>query len=1193
MLEIYEDLRRRGFDVKLFSPFVDLKFAQSALETWRHIISDPGKVRLDDYDLVIVLHQAASRFLHLQDEAAVLGNKRPFFAYLHLSPFEPFEAPGLFAQKQICDATYANSEETRAHLLELGFANVELFENPSPSNFQSTNAPSPTLESVLSVSSHLPEVLEQAFEILSGEGVDVYRIGKGANPRRVRPHDLWDHDAVVTIGKTVQYGFCAQRPVFCYDHFQGPGWIGPDFAKAAATNFSGRNHRITRTPEQLAAEVLSGYGAARTWALSDNEAVSERFHLEHKLDDLIAKVRAVAGTDRTSCDRTDMRSNLRLESKIYEQVDSAYQKASGIRSPVVSRPLDVAQTGYPITSHWLCAPTVGEATIIAAFSYRHDAHLVPGLLENIGPAIHGYVVWDDRAASEDEIFSDETIRQGALFQAAKAMGADWIFAVDPDERFEDRLAQEITALTTTFGPVVWTFECREMFHPTKYRIDGLWGHRARARLFPCLPGMEPDQQKLHGHWTQNALRLDVKASGLNFYHLRMISSDRRALRLKQYALLDPGRGSQDLGYDYLDDERGMVLQDIPEGRHYSPLHIEDNDPWQPLSPALMTRSVAPDPVDAKLHRLKTTWERGGYANAAHLARDMSRENPVDQELALWAADSAARAGLWDMALDLSQEVARADPESLMARSILARAHIALGDLDMAAVALAEAEALAPGSLHCAQIREALDPAPARFSRPDALWRRWTGGAGQIFEGDSIADCSLSVVVLSMGAPPELETAVRSLCMQSVVPEIVVVNSNGGDILGRLSALRDRVRIITVDKRLYAGAVRNIGIDASCGDHVSFLASDHTLIDGSIERRLETHQSGARAVSAYVIPEDRTCINQNAAAFLLHSCRLSRSVLSADQKYSLSYDRSIFEDFGYFSTGLRISEDTYLNRSLARFVDIASDDGIVITHCYESNLEQLTKDIGTRARRRVHNLYFPVARTAQELRQRANDAFDVRLELASKSMHLQRDRFDPDIFSKIKSTVTDLLQVEREATFDAGLKLVEARQMQRAAFDVRADDRESAIGLAQEAVALFPELPTFSQTLADVVGTTASGENARKTSQALANAAAVDPGNAHILLRLMECFLTAGDDIGARQAFERACLAAPRRKEIWARHAPLPGDPHRPMRVFSLQRMFFLDPFDQGTVRTLAENYRHAGNEPARNARLQFTQSLGK
>src|SRR5882672_10894069 len=58
----------------------------------------------------------------------------------------------------------------------------------------------------------------------------------------------------------------------------------------------------------------------------------------------------------------------------------------------------------------------GRPRVLGVFSFRHDAHLVPGLIENIGPMVDGWVAWDDR--STDSPFGDESRRREALLEAA-------------------------------------------------------------------------------------------------------------------------------------------------------------------------------------------------------------------------------------------------------------------------------------------------------------------------------------------------------------------------------------------------------------------------------------------------------------------------------------------------------------------------------------------------------------------------------------------------------------------------------------------------------------------------------------------------------------------------------------------------------------------------------------------------------
>ncbi|APE43916.1 hypothetical protein BOO69_11225 [Sulfitobacter alexandrii] len=1185
-------------DVRLYSPFLNPNFAYRALGEWMPIIATPDKIDLAEFDLVLVFHQAVSRFLCFQSPEALFGENRPIFAYFHLSPFEPFEAPGLVAQRLLGDITFANSLETKNDLARLGAKDVRLFENPAPAEFSLSSKPKKSLTRILSVSSHLPPELSNAFELLYDRGIEVYRIGRQADFRRVRPYDLEDHDAVVTIGKTVQYGLRAGRPVFCYDHFQGPGWLGLEqetssFAESANANFSGRDYPIKRSPEQLADAIEAGYARARKQALSFSSALPDCYKLEKQVDLLIEETRRLKAKRRpSSVDWAAARVDLLAESRVYDLVDRAYQEAKGIPALLAASSPAVKADKGPLKSQMLRSPSPGSPMVIAAFSFRYDAHLVDGLLENIGPAIHGYVAWDDREADLLDLFSEETSRQSALFNKARSLGADWIFAVDPDERFEDGLAYQIGPMTKDFGPVLWTFECREMFSPDSYRTDGVWGLRQRIRLYPCLPGMEPQRQRFHGSWTRNALGLHQRQSRLNFYHLRMATPLRRKMRRDLYAKLDADRSSQPLGYDYLDDDRGQVLETIPADRSFSPAHTEDGGTW--ASPELQhdPGPLAPDPLRSQTKRLQDTWRLGGYENAMHVALDILKNFPTHPDITLWAADCAARAGLWDRALELAQPIRVQDPEALMARVIVCRAQKELGLVTQARKCLAEIETLANGSLLYQTLADSLPKRRLlRRSSSSTLWQRWIDGPAALIEGSRIEDCDTSVVVLSLGAPIEVIDAVESLLQQSVVPEITVVNSGGGDIIGLMAPYRDHIRLITTDTRLYAGAARNVGIDASKGRYVSFLASDCTVCAENIRTRQKLHRQGARAVSAFVEPETPENIHQSLAALLLHSSRSPNSMVFQDQNYSLSLDRSVFEDFGYFPTGMRIGEDTYLKNSLTGQIEIVSDPRIRIRHRYPGSATALRQDIAKRARRRVRGLFFPYFGSSQQLRQVVNSAFEGRRVATEKALAMRKEEFDPDSLPQLRNDLAALLHLERWESLKEGEKILRARQLQKQALATLSTDKPQADALILDALEQFPEAPGLYCNLADIRSGTRSTTEVMHSISMLTKAARIDPGNADILHRLMAFQLSMGLDSDASRALEQACLMAPRRKEIWARHAPLPGDVHRPMRVYCLQRMFFLDPFDRSTSDTIAENYRHAGNLTCHQALIEFTQAL--
>jgi hypothetical protein len=137
-------------------------------------------------------------------------------------------------------------------------------------------------------------------------------------------------------------------------------------------------------------------------------------------------------------------------------------------------------------------------TVVAIFSFRHDAHLVPDLIENIAPMVDGWIAFDDTASTA--FFSDEWGRRRALIEAALGIGARWILAVDPDERVERRVAGRMARLTRTSEPTAWLFRMREMYAPDRFRIDGLWGRKEQARLLSLHDGMKFDLPQFHAPW---------------------------------------------------------------------------------------------------------------------------------------------------------------------------------------------------------------------------------------------------------------------------------------------------------------------------------------------------------------------------------------------------------------------------------------------------------------------------------------------------------------------------------------------------------------------------------------------------------------------------------------------------------------------------------------------------------------------
>jgi hypothetical protein len=222
--------------------------------------------------------------------------------------------------------------------------------------------------------------------------------------------------------------------------------------------------------------------------------------------------------------------------------------------------------------------------LLAVYSFRYDAPLVPALIGNLYPLVDGWIAYDDRAG--DGLFSHEVHRRVALLTAALAAGAQWVLAVDPDERFEAPLAGRIRELIENPDVTVYTFALRELYSPTQYRVDGVWGQKRQPRLLSLGHGIATPTGNLHLPWSYFIPQPKLQDAPFNLYHLKMIAPERRQARAALYNHLDPEHRAQTIGYDYLADDRGARLERIPRGREYHPGHEDDGGLWMPrLTPA--------------------------------------------------------------------------------------------------------------------------------------------------------------------------------------------------------------------------------------------------------------------------------------------------------------------------------------------------------------------------------------------------------------------------------------------------------------------------------------------------------------------------------------------------------------------------------------------------------------------------------
>ena len=231
--------------------------------------------------------------------------------------------------------------------------------------------------------------------------------------------------------------------------------------------------------------------------------------------------------------------------------------------------------------------------LLALVAVRDGARHLPGFLRNLAPQVDGIVALDDGSSDGtaellgahpsvlelirrpvDRPAWDEVGNHRALVEAGLRHGAGWILCVDADERLERDFrtrAERVIARGQLLGLSAYAVRLRELWNdPGQFRADGIWGRKLIARLFRARADHEFDPSPLHGAKAPMQARRNGRfpTADLTIYHLGMLRPEDRAARRQKYELSDPERRWQKIGYEYLTDERGLVLRKIPRRRTF-------------------------------------------------------------------------------------------------------------------------------------------------------------------------------------------------------------------------------------------------------------------------------------------------------------------------------------------------------------------------------------------------------------------------------------------------------------------------------------------------------------------------------------------------------------------------------------------------------------------------------------------------
>lgn len=305
-LELTEHFLAQGCEVVLYSnlalpPMLDEALALNGTERL-HIVSDPSEDVGDDFDLIFTHDNT------LPDNIidALENGLRTRIVSLHMSTFVHIERPLFPAiENSISDAIACVSQAVCDSMIECALdpAKMVILGNFAPDHLTALakTDTSDSLRSLLLVSNHLPPEAAAAAAILEQKGVAVTRLGEGGTVRRIHPNDLLSHDAVMTIGKTVQYGLTLGTVPFVYDHFGGVGYLNEsNWQSEESFTYSGRFTEEKKTAEQIADELLSGFAAAQSFVSRNQTMFAERYSLSNRMAYLLAQLPETPGLKKIS-----------------------------------------------------------------------------------------------------------------------------------------------------------------------------------------------------------------------------------------------------------------------------------------------------------------------------------------------------------------------------------------------------------------------------------------------------------------------------------------------------------------------------------------------------------------------------------------------------------------------------------------------------------------------------------------------------------------------------------------------------------------------------------------------------------------------------------------------------------------------------------------------------------------------------
>lgn len=280
---IAKRFKELGYEVYMLAMYFGEPIYAEVKENFDYII-DIKKNDFDftniEFDIVWAHHSFLLNWLIFEK-----GLKAKRIIASSLSPVVPFEFIPNYAND--LSLVLANSKETKEALINEGIKEVHVLENYSFKKYFEQENDIKSLKNIAIVSNHIPQEVKEAKKLLESNGYNVQIYGIEGKRELIDDKILKKYDAIISIGKTVQYAMSLQIPIYVYDIHGGEGYITlENLEKNREKNFSGRGFE-KKSAKQIYTEIIENFSKTLEIMPKIKEYAYQNFCFENNIDKII------------------------------------------------------------------------------------------------------------------------------------------------------------------------------------------------------------------------------------------------------------------------------------------------------------------------------------------------------------------------------------------------------------------------------------------------------------------------------------------------------------------------------------------------------------------------------------------------------------------------------------------------------------------------------------------------------------------------------------------------------------------------------------------------------------------------------------------------------------------------------------------------------------------------------------------